>query len=142
MRWLARREYGRAELRARLISRGCEAGEVDLALDALVEGGYLSDARCAEALVAGQTGRYARRAIARTLAERGIDADAAAQALAPLAARDEVEEALALWRRRFGVAPANEREKARQWRFLLSRGYSSAIAYKVLRAAGAPIDDE
>lgn len=142
MRWLARREYGRAELRARLISRGCEPGEVDLALDALVEGGYLSDARCAEALVAGHAGRYARRAIARTLAERGIDADAAAQALAPLAARDELEEALALWRRRFGVAPANEREKARQWRFLLSRGYSSAIAYKVLRAAGARIDDE
>ncbi len=54
----------------------------------------------------------------------------------------ELEEALALWRRRFGVAPANEREKARQWRFLLSRGYSSAIAYKVLRAAGARIDDE
>lgn len=141
VRWLARREYGRAELRARLIARGCGVDEVDRVLDDLVRGGYLSDVRCAEAVVAGQAGRYARRAIARTLKERGIDAVAAAQALAPLAARDEFVEAMALWRRRFGVAPANEREKARQWRFLLSRGYPPSVALKVLREAGAAIDD-
>lgn len=142
MRLLARREYGRAELRARLVARGGEASDVDRALDELVHEGYVSDDRYAEALVAGQAGRYAKRAIARTLKERGVDADAAARALAPLDARDELEEARALWAKRYGVAPRDERDKARQFRFLLSRGYPASIALKVLREAGAGIDDE
>ncbi|MBP8139502.1 MAG: RecX family transcriptional regulator, partial [Burkholderiales bacterium] len=47
-----------------------------------------------------------------------------------------------LWRRRYGTPPCDQREKARQVRFLMARGYSMAIALKVLRAAGAACDDE
>lgn len=44
---------------------------------------------------------------------------------------------MALWRQRFGVVPANQREKARQVRFLLARGYGLATALRVLRMAEA-----
>ena len=50
--------------------------------------------------------------------------------------------ALTLWQRRFGQVPRDERDKARQVRFLLARGYSTSIALKVLRAAGARNADE
>jgi SOS response regulatory protein OraA/RecX len=40
------------------------------------------------------------------------------------------------------VPPQDEREKARQVRFLLARGYSTSIALKVLRAAGAHATDD
>jgi len=138
---LARREYPRAELRARLLARGIDAGEVDAALDELARRGLVSDARYAEAVVSQKAGRYGRRAIAYALKEKGVDATAASEALGALDGRDEVDEALALWRRRFGTPPADRNDKARQVRFLLSRGYSMSVALKVLRAAGAAPDD-
>jgi regulatory protein len=76
------------------------------------------------------------------LKERGIGAGDAAAALAPLAESDEFADAQALWTRRFGTAPADDREKARHVRFLQSRGYSLSIALRVVRAApGATRDD-
>ena len=138
---LARREYPRAELRARLLARGIDAGEVDAALDELARRGLVSDARYAEAVVSQKAGRYGRRAIAHALKEKGVDASAASEALGALDGRDEVDEALALWRRRFGTPPTDRNDKARHVRFLLSRGYSMSVALKVLRAAGAAPDD-
>lgn len=139
---LARREYGRAELRMRLLGRGVTEADADAALDELARRGLLSDARYAEALVAQKAGRYGRRAIAHELKEKGVEAGAASSALASLAGRDEVEEALALWRRRYDAPPADPREKSRQVRFLLARGYPMSVALKVLKRAGATEGDE
>jgi regulatory protein len=139
---LARRDYGRSELRARLMARGIAADDAERVLDELVRRGLLSDARYAEAVVAQKAGRYGRRAIAHALKERGVDASAVATALAALDGRDEVDEAFALWQRRYDRPPADEREKARQVRFLLSRGYPMSVALKVLRRVGATFDDD
>ena len=144
IRLLARREYSRAELAACLRRRSVEPDEIERTLDALVAQGYLSDARYAEAVVAGRGGRFSRRAIAHALSEKRVATDAAQAALAPLTERDEQADAHALWERRFGEPPRDEREKARHVRFLLSRGYSMSVALRVLRAAGAralPDDD-
>jgi len=137
VRLLARREYGRAELGARLRARGAAADEVERTLEELAALGYLSDARFAEALVRSRSGQFSRRAIAYELKEKRIADDAAHAALASLSGRDEIAEATALWTRRFGTPPRDERDKARHVRFLLSRGYSMSIALKVLRRAGA-----
>lgn len=138
---LARRDYARAELAARLTTSGASRDEVDALLDELQRLGYLSDARYAGAVVRQKAGHIAPRAIARALHERGVAKEVAAAALAETGPADELAQAQALWQRRFGVAPANEREKARQLRFLLSRGYTTSIAYRVLRLAGTRIDD-
>jgi regulatory protein len=142
VRWLARRDLSRAELALRLRRRGIEEPEIDRALDELASLGYLSDARYANAVVAQRKGRYGKRAIAHALAERGIGGDDATKALAQLAGTDELADALALWKRRFGQAPADDREKARQVRFLQARGYSLSIALAVMRKAGAAEADE
>lgn len=141
VRWLARREYSRAELAQRLRHRGIAAADVERALDELAAAGYLSDARYAMALVAQRAGRYGKRAIVHALKERGIDAENAAAALAPLAETDELADAQSLWQQRFGEPPANNREQARQVRFLQARGYSLSVALRVLRAAGHRTDD-
>ena len=142
VRMLARREYSRAELSQRLVRKGVPKEEVERALDTLAADGYLSDARYAQAMVAQRSGRYGKRAIAHALREKGIAAPDALTAMAPLAATDETADASALWQRRFGTAPINQREKARQIRFLLSRGYGLSVALRVLRAAGSPVDDD
>jgi len=136
IRLLARREYARAELHARLIARGATREEVERVLDELERSGYLSDARFAHAVVAQKAGRYGKRAIAHALRQKHVAPAAAADALGTLAQTDELTDAMALWQRRFGVAPKDEREKARQVRFFLARGYSTSIALKVLRQAG------
>jgi regulatory protein len=142
VRLLARRDYPRAELAQRLLARGADRAVVARALDDLARLGYLSDSRFARAVVTQKTGRFAKRAIAYELREKGVDSTAASEALAALDGHDEVADATALWRRRFGVAPRDEREKARHVRFLLSRGYSASVAFKVLRAAGAVAEDD
>ena len=141
LRLLARRDYSRSELAQRLRARGLAAADIGAALDDFERLGYLSDARYAQAVVAQCAGHLGQRAIARDLRERGIAADDAKAALSPLAERDEIADATALWQRRFGQPPGDPRERARQVRFLVSRGFSAATAFRVLRAAGARIDD-
>jgi regulatory protein len=142
VRMLARREYSRAELTQRLLRKGIARDEVELALDELAAGGYLSDARYANAVVAQRSGRYGKRAIAYALREKGIAAPEANAAMAPLAATDELADATALWQQRFGTAPANQKEKARQVRFLQSRGYGFSVVLRVLRTAGTSADED
>ncbi|MCL2872957.1 MAG: recombination regulator RecX [Betaproteobacteria bacterium] len=133
IRMLARRDYGRAELAQRLSRSGATAVEVEAVLDEMAALGFLSDARFAESLVRQKQGRYAKRAIAHTLKERGLDRETAEAALSALETIDEADEALALWKKRFGAPPQDERERNRQLRFLLSRGYSTAVAFKVMK---------
>jgi len=139
---LARREYARAELAVRLAATGAPRDEVEALLDELQQLGLLSDARFAGALVRQKAASHATRAIARELRERGVAKEVATAALAEAGAGDELAAAQALWQRRFGRPPADEREKARQIRFLLSRGYPPAVAFRVLRAAGARADED
>jgi regulatory protein len=142
VRMLARREDSRAELAQRLARKGIARDAAEQALDELAAAGYLSDARYAHAVVAQRSGRYGKRAIAHALREKGIAASDAQVAMAPLAGTDEIADATVLWQQRFGTPPANEREKARQVRFLRSRGYGLSVALRVLRAAGTRADDD
>jgi len=138
---LARREYGRAELGAKLIAKGASRDEADGVLGELERQGYLSDARFAHAVVAQKAGQYGKRAIVHALKERRVEPSAAHDALRALEGADELADATALWQRRFGTPPRDERGKARQVRFLLARGYSTSVALKVLRFAGASAGD-
>ena len=58
------------------------------------------------------------------------------QALGDLRAT-EFERACAIWQQRFGRAPADLRERARQHRFLAARGFDGDVIGRVLRQAGA-----
>jgi regulatory protein len=138
---LARREYSRAELATRLAATGAARSDIDPVLEELERAGYLSDTRFASAVVRQKAGGYSKRAIAHALREKGVTAPVAKDALAALDGADEFAQALALWQRRFGKAPADEREKARQVRFLVSRGYATNVVFRVLRAAGVAADE-
>jgi regulatory protein len=130
---LARREYSRAELRERLMAGGAPRGDVVAVLDALASEGYLSDERFAHGVVRQKSGAFSQRAIAGALKAKGVTGEAAAEALAGNTVDDQ-DALVALWRRRFGHAPADERDKARQVRFLQSRGFSLSAIFRLLRS--------
>ena len=130
--YLARRDYARSELRDKLLATGAASDEVDAVLDDLAAQGYLSDARFAQALVRQKAGAYSKRAMAQTLKAKGVAGDIVTEALEGAAADDHAT-LVALWRRRFGRVPADERERARQVRFLQSRGFELSAILKLLR---------
>lgn len=135
---LARREYGRAELTQRLVRRGAPADEVEGVLNEMQQLGLLSDARYAHSLVTQMSGRYSRRTIEHTMKSQSVEAEAVADVNSELAVIDDAADALALLTRRFPDPPANDREKARQVRFLQSRGYSLSLILRLLRERKNP----
>jgi regulatory protein len=139
---LARREYARGELAARLAAVGGAPDAIEALLDELELRGLLSDERFAGTVARQKAGGFARRAIVRELRERGVAREVADAAAAEAGASDDVMAAETLGRRRFGSPPADDREKARQLRFLVSRGFAVSVAYAVLRRAGARVDEE
>jgi regulatory protein len=85
--------------------------------------------------------RYGSARVAQDLRARGVSGELAASLIGDLKA-GETERARALWQKKFGSAPGDARERARQMRFLQARGFAPEVIYKVVpRAqAGAPED--
>ena len=133
VRLLARREYARDDLEQRLIAKGASRDEVAAVLDDLSSQGLLSNERFAHALVAQKSGSYSRRSIRGELKRKGVSGDAIENAIGDAPIEDDAA-MLALWQRRFGTPPVNDREKARQIRFLQSRGFALSAIFKLLRS--------
>ena len=138
---LARRDYSRAELAARLrrtLTEADDPGEVERVLDALERDKLLSDERYAGTLTRTRSARFGDARVRYDLKAAGVKADTVDRAVASLKGT-EVERARAVWSRRFGELPTTQEERGRQARFLQARGFSSETIRKVLR--GLPGDD-
>ncbi len=148
--WLAQREHSAAELRRKLLRHaqrqqreqaggpsnepaGVDAtSQIDEVIAWLRSNRYLSEERFIESRVHARAARYGNLRIRQELAQHGLALGAdAAQAL-----RDsELERALQVWQRKYGTAPADANEYARQSRFLAQRGFSQEVIARVLRRA-------
>ena len=143
---LARREHSRAELARKLAHRlddGQDQSDVEAVLDELQRRRLLSDERFAASLVRTRAPRFGEARLKLELKTRGVPAAIAADALGSLHASgtgSELDRARAVWSRRFGKTPQSLAERARQARFLQSRGFSAEVIRKVLR--GLPGDDD
>ncbi len=127
---LARREHSRAEL-ARKLARHGEADAIASLLDALERDGLLSEARYVDAQRHAHAGRYGSLRLRHTLQRQGVAAELAETALRQARA-DDLAACTALWQRKYGRLPRDLKEKARQYRFLLSRGYPAEVIERVL----------
>lgn len=124
MDFLARREYGQAELIRKLADKGFHQEAAEQAVLRLAEEGLQSDARFAESFVQSRInqGKGPVR-IRLDLRERGVS-DAAIEMALEEAAADWRDMARSIRRKKFGAAePADFKEKARQMRFLQYRGF-------------------
>ena len=112
--------------------------DLESLVDQLATQGWQSDDRYAEALVRRLTGQASKRFIAEKLAQAGIKKDIAQLAIETIDV-DDRDVALALWTRRFGDVPGDDKARQRQIRFLLSRGFHLSDAFKIVpRASSAP----
>lgn len=119
LKFLARREYSRAELKFRL---GGEEGAEAL-LDELEAEGWLSDARYVEQILNARLGRYGREHVLHELRSKGISEDLISSAL-PRIMEAEKDALKSIWQKKFGRMPADRNELGKQVRFLQGRGFS------------------
>ena len=136
MRFLARREHSREELRRKLAPKVEQGEDLDAVLDELAAKGWLSDARYAEHAISAKARRFGPMKMAHYLKGRGVDAEAIAAGLRAAGA-DGAPQLETIWKSRFREAPQDEREKARQVRFLQGRGFALDEILRFLKSLRA-----
>lgn len=139
LRYLSMREHSRLELGRKLARHAGEGDDVEALLDALEAAKLLSQERFSESLVHRRAGRFGNQRILSELHSHGVAGDALSEIKGRLA-QDETARARAVRDKKFGHAPADAAERARQMRFLQQRGFSHSAIQTLMRTARP--DDE
>jgi regulatory protein len=82
-------------------------------------------------LVRKQSERYGTHKIANELKRAGVDGAQSAALLQSLR-ETEYQRAYELWNRKYGLVAQDQKERARQYRYLASKGFSSDVVVKVI----------
>lgn len=128
---LARREHARTELARKLKPHAESVEQLTALLNDLVARKLLSDERYAEARVNARSARFGDARLAHELRTQGVADELVSTVLA--GGEKELSRAQQVWQRKFGKLPDNAVERARQMRFLMSRGFSGESIRHVLR---------
>lgn len=137
LRLLARREHSRAELERKLAQTGFGHRDIAPLLDEFEGKNWLSDRRFAESYVADHRARAGSIKLAHDLRQRGVD-DALIEAVLSENRDSEPERARKVWEKKFGATPASPAEKARQIRFMQSRGFAPDVIRHAISTPEAP----
>lgn len=141
LKLLAQREHSRLELQRKLAAHVQEGEDLPAILDELEKRGFINEQRVVASVIHSKASRFGTARLVQELRSKGLDDEAVREAGEQL--RDtELQRATDLWRKRFGTPPADLKEKAKQLRFMASRGFSSAVASRVLREAPYSDGDE
>jgi regulatory protein len=130
LRLLSQREHSRAELERKLAAHEEEPGTLARALDELQARGFISEDRVVESVMHRRAGKLGTARIQQELAAKGVSAESMTEALEQLRST-ELERAREVWSRKFDAPASEPKERARQIRFLLSRGFSSEVVRKI-----------
>ncbi|GLS15505.1 recombination regulator RecX [Hydrogenophaga electricum] len=131
LRLLAGREHSRAELEKKLAAHEVEEGELQRALDELEAKGFINEQRVVDSVLHRRAARLGAGRVKQELQAKGIGAEAVAEAVEALRAT-EVARAREVWRKKFGEAAADTAGRARQMRFLASRGFGTEAIRRVV----------
>jgi regulatory protein len=131
---LSRREHSRAELERKLAQHEEEPGQLQRALDELAARGFINEERVVESVLNRRAARFGAGRLKQELQAKGLDPERIASAMSELKST-ELERCWEVWRKKFGAAPLDASERARQARFLAARGFSGDVIARVLRSA-------
>lgn len=135
MGYLTRREYSRDELYRKLSPYSEDPTELENLLDDLKARGWLSEQRFVEQIIHARQGKYGSLRVAHELRQKGVPEALFNAALVEVRAGD-LESAMAIWQRKYGSVPVDAKERAKQMRFLQSRGFGSEIIRRVMEGRG------
>ena len=131
LRLLSQREHSRSELERKLAPHEEVPGELAKALDELQARDFINDGRAVDSVVNRRSGKLGSARIKQELAAKGLSGEAVAEAMASLK-DSELSRAQEVWRKKFGTAPQDPQARAKQMRFLLSRGFPSEVVRRTV----------
>jgi regulatory protein len=135
LRLLSQREHSRAELERKLAPHEEVPGELAKALDELQALDFINDDRAVDSLVNRRASKLGSARIKQELATKGLSGEAVAEALESL--KDtEFSRAHEVWRKKFGTPAQDPQEKAKQLRFLITRGFNAEVVRRVVKGDG------
>ena len=162
---LSRRECSEKELRQRLQRYTDDMGAINAVVSRLQRENWQSDERFVESFVQSREQRWGNQKIFHALSRHDLDSEQLSELKEELK-DSEYQRAREVWIRRFGDKygvslydtetsgddeflseteqqsfEEQAKEKAKQLRFLASRGFSADVVYKVVNSRGAPEED-
>jgi regulatory protein len=133
VRLLALRDHTRLELSRKLAPFASDLNDVERVLDQLQASGWQSDARVAISICRVKSQKQGSALIAQAMRQKGLSAALIDEAVVAL--KDtELARARVVWEKKFGQPATDAKDKARQMRFLASRGFSTDVIYRVVGA--------
>jgi regulatory protein len=132
LRLLGQREHSRLELERKLRPHETEPGELARALDDLQAKGFINEQRVLESVVYRRAPRLGAQRVRQELQAKGLAPEAIAQAVAELQG-SEVDRAREVWRKKFGEPAADAQGRAKQMRFLATRGFGAEAIRRVVK---------
>lgn len=134
LRLLSQREHSRKELEQKLKPHEETPGELAEALDFLAAKDFINEKRVVESVVNRRSTKLGAARVRQELMAKGLPADDIAEAVEALRGT-ELERALAVWRKKFGAPSSDASERAKQVRFLVSRGFAAEVVRRVVAGA-------
>ena len=140
---LGRRELSEMQVRQRLVRKGHSVEDVDEAITRLKAERALDDSRVAKAIARTDTSikRRGKSRIKQDMSRAGIASSTAREAIDEIFSEiddDALIDAALGKRLRHGRLIADDREFARLYRYLMTQGFESDQALKLLRARRQP----
>ena len=134
LRLLSQREHSRKELEQKLKPHEETPGELAEALDFLAAKDFINEKRVVESVVNRRASKLGAARVRQELVAKGLPADDISEAVEAMRST-ELDRALQVWRKRFGTPPSDASERAKQVRFLVSRGFAPEVVRRVVAGA-------
>jgi len=134
LRLLSAREHSRAELERKLAPFDEPPGALAKVLDALAAKDFINEGRVIDSVLHRRSAKLGTSRIKHELQSKGLEPEAVAQAVSDLKA-SEPARAFEVWRKKFGTPAATPAERAKQVRFLASRGFGGEAIARVVSGA-------
>lgn len=134
LRFLSMREHSRQELERKLKPFEETPGELAEALDFLQAKDFINEQRVVESVVNSRSRKLGASRVRQELQAKGLPAEAIAEAVQTMRTT-ELERAREVWRKKFGEPPADPAARAKQVRFLISRGFAAEVVKRVVAGA-------
>ena len=131
LRLLSGREHSRAELEKKLRAHEETPGELAQVLDELQAKGFINEQRVVESVIHRRAARLGAGRVKQELQAKGISAEAVAEAVQALRST-ELQRAREVWRKKFGEPATDAAGRAKQMRFLASRGFGAEAIRRVV----------
>jgi regulatory protein len=142
---LSERDFGKQELMDKMARLQPDKDMIGRVAEKLIEMGYLSDERRAEAMIRMGEGREGLQKIVSRLKDKGIDPEVIAKKIEEFKEKQssgdtetELEKAHRLLSRKFEVVEREQHQKA--LRFLVTKGFSFDVAQKAIKNLGLTTD--